>query len=145
MLSPKSAQTKEMAFTSVSISHNSHYVAAGSLDSTIRVWDLVAMPEDTDELEGAKLVDKLTGHEKSVYSVKFVDGLSPAGKGEALISGSLDKSVKRWEVGPFEKNGVRGASPDREGSGENGSTCLKTLKGHKVGPVPSLIYCQDLR
>lgn len=131
-MSPKNAQTKDLAFTSVSISHNSRYVAAGSLDSAIRVWDLVAVPEDIDELEGAKLVDKLTGHEKSVYSVKFVTGLSPVGKGEALISGSLDKTIKRWEVGPFEKESVRGASPDRDGTGENGSTCLKTLRGHKV-------------
>lgn len=131
VLTVKSEASKsDVAFTSVSISHDSRYVAAGSLDGVIRVWDLVAMPEDIDELEGAKLVDRLKGHERSVYSVKFVAELSGRGKGEALVSGSLDKTLKRWEIGPFENEGVRGTSS--EGSGENGSICVKTLQGHKV-------------
>jgi WD40 repeat protein len=123
----------DVAFTSVSISHNSRYVAAGSLDGVIRVWDLTAIPEDSTELEGAKLVDRLSGHTRSVYSVKFVHGLSSGVKGEALVSGSLDKTVKRWDVGPFDSHdGVRGASPGLEGHGENGSKCVKTFQGHKV-------------
>jgi glucose repression regulatory protein TUP1 len=119
----------DVAFTSVSISHDARYVAAGSLDGVIRVWDLSAIPDDTLELEGAKLVDRLSGHEHSVYSVKFMDGLNPAGKGDALVSGSLDKTLKRWEVGPFD-GGVRGVG--LEGHGENGSNCVKTFQGHKV-------------
>jgi glucose repression regulatory protein TUP1 len=123
----------DVAFTSVSISHNSRYVAAGSLDGVIRVWDLTAIPEDSTELEGAKLVDRLSGHKRSVYSVKFIHGLSTREKGEALVSGSLDKTVKRWDVGPFDDHdGVRGASPGLEGHGENGSKCVKTFQGHKV-------------
>jgi WD40 repeat protein len=139
-----------VAFTSVSISQDSRFVAAGSLDSAIRVWDLTAVPEDSMELEGAKLVDKLSGHENSVYSVKFVHGLSA--KGEALVSGSMDKTLKRLDVGPFDEDGgVRGASPELEGHGENGSNCVKTLRGHKVREFLHIrfvggikpVHCQD--
>lgn len=123
----------DVAFTSVSISQDSRYVAAGSLDGVIRVWDLIAIPEDAAELEGAKLVDRLKGHENSVYSVKFVFGHNARDKGETLVSGSLDKTLKRWEVGPFETTDVvRGASSVTEGAGENGSTCVKTYRGHNV-------------
>ena len=123
----------DVAFTSVSISQDSRYVAAGSLDGVIRVWDLTAVPNDGTELEGAKLVDRLSGHERSVYSVKFVHGLNPRSKGEALVSGSLDKTVKRWNVGPFDDDyTMRVGSPELEGHGENGSNCVKTFRGHKV-------------
>jgi WD40 repeat protein len=123
----------DVAFTSVSTSQDARYVAAGSLDGIIRIWDLTAIPDDCNELVGAKLVDRLSGHEKSVYSVKFVYGLGVGGSSEALVSGSLDKTLKRWDVGPFDGyDGVRGASFASEGHGENGSCCVKTFEGHKV-------------
>lgn len=113
--------SSDVAFTSVSISHDGHFVAGGSLDGVVRVWDLLAMPEDIEELQGAKLVGRLKGHEKSVYSVKFVNGLSASGKGEALVTGSLDRTLKRWEVGPF-----------GDAAGVYDDACVKTLQGHKV-------------
>ncbi|KZP33863.1 WD40 repeat-like protein [Athelia psychrophila] len=112
--------SSDVAFTSVSISHDGHFVAGGSLDGVVRVWDLLAMPEDIEELQGAKLVARLKGHEKSVYSVKFVNGLSAPGKGEALVTGSLDRTLRRWNVGPFED-----AADVRD------DTCVKTLEGHR--------------
>ena len=39
------------------------------------------------------LVERFRGHRDSVYSVAF----TPDGKG--LVSGSLDKSLKFWDVG----------------------------------------------
>jgi glucose repression regulatory protein TUP1 len=133
VLTVNEAAKSDVAFTSVSISQDTRYVAAGSLDGVIRVWDLTAIPEDTKELVGAKLVDRLSGHEKSVYSVKFVHGLSARGGSEALLSGSLDTTLKRWDVGPFDEDGrMFGASPALEGHGENGSKCVKTFKGHTV-------------
>jgi glucose repression regulatory protein TUP1 len=129
VLTVSESAKSDVAFTSVSISQDSHYVAAGSLDGVIRVWDLIAIPEDAAELEGAKLADRLRGHEKSVYSVKFVPGINISGRGKTLISGSLDTTLKRWEVGPFDAP-VQGVNSDAEGTGENGSTCVKTYKGH---------------
>jgi glucose repression regulatory protein TUP1 len=131
VLTVNQSRKADVAFTSVSISYDARYVAAGSLDNIIRVWDLAAIPEDSKELEGAKMVDRLRGHEESVYSVRFVHGLTARSQGEALVSGSLDKTLKRWDVGPFDEDrGVRGASP--EGHGENGSNCINTFRGHKV-------------
>jgi hypothetical protein len=130
----------DVAFTSVSITHDSLYVAAGSLDGIVRVWDLAAIPEDSKELEGAKMVDSLSGHEDSVYSVRFVHGLSTRGQGEALVSGSLDKTLKRWDVGPFDEHGLRGSTPGLEGHGQNGSNCIKTFRGHKVRGLAHKIH-----
>jgi len=90
--------------TSVAISPDGRWVAAGSLDTVVRIWDV----------SSGQLVERLRGHRDSVYSVAF----TPDGKG--LVSGSLDKTLKYWDV-----SGLNGSS----GSGSaNGS-----VKGKKEG------------
>ena len=90
--------------TSVAISPDGRWVAAGSLDTVVRIWDVST----------GQLVERLRGHRDSVYSVAF----TPDGKG--LVSGSLDKTLKYWDV-----SGLNGSS----GSGSaNGS-----VKGKKEG------------
>src|SRR5690349_9782545 len=67
------------------------------------------------------LVERLEGpdgHKDSVYSVAF----SPSGK--ELVSGSLDKTIKMWEL-----SSVRGP---QGGSGPKGGRCVKTFEGHRV-------------
>ena len=59
--------------TSVCISPDGSLVAAGSLDTVVRIWDV----------QTGKLVERLRGHRDSVYSVAF----TPEGRG--LVSGSL--------------------------------------------------------
>ncbi|KIM37214.1 hypothetical protein M413DRAFT_279528 [Hebeloma cylindrosporum] len=68
--------------TSVALSINGRWVAAGSLDTVVRIWDV----------ETGKLVERLTGHTDSVYSIAF----TPDGKG--LVSASLDETLKYWDV-----------------------------------------------
>jgi len=68
--------------TSVAISPNGRLVAAGSLDTVVRIWDVST---------GA-LIQKLRGHQDSVYSVVFTPD------GRSLVSGSLDKTLKCWDV-----------------------------------------------
>ena len=77
-----SQQNQDAGVTSVSISPDGSMVAAGSLDSVIRIW----------EVSSGILLDSLRGHRDSVYSVAF----TPDGKG--IISGSLDKSLKLWDL-----------------------------------------------
>ncbi|KAL9936131.1 hypothetical protein V8E36_004973 [Tilletia maclaganii] len=72
----------EAGVTSVSISRDSRLVAAGALDTFVRVWDT----RTGDQLE------KLKGHKDSIYSVAF------APDGKSLVSGSLDKTLKRWDL-----------------------------------------------
>jgi glucose repression regulatory protein TUP1 len=80
-------------------------VAAGSLDKSVRVWE-VQSGYLYERLDGAD------GHKDSVYSVAF------APNGRQLVSGSLDKTIKLWEMG------------DRPPSQRQGR-CIRTFEGHK--------------
>ena len=75
----------EDGVTTVAISPDTKYVAAGSLDKSVRVWD-AATGYLVERLEGPD------GHKDSVYSVAF------APNGKDLVSGSLDKTIKMWEL-----------------------------------------------
>ena len=102
--------------TSVALSPNSKYIAAGSLDMSVRVWDL----HRGYPLERLKGPD---GHKDAVYSVNW----SPNGKN--LVSGSLDKTIKMWELSSL------GVVPTPE---PKGSRCVRTFEGHRVGVIPNL-------
>lgn len=80
--------------TSVAISPNGRLVAAGSLDTVVRIWDVST----------GLLVQKLRGHQDSVYSVVFTPD------GRSLVSGSLDKTLKCWDVSGL-MTGVSGKTP----------------------------------
>lgn len=92
------------------MSPDGSYVAAGSLDKSVRVWDT----------RGGNLHERLDGaegHKDSVYSVAF------APSGRELVSGSLDKTIKMWEL--TDHRPLMG-HPIRSG------TCIRTFEGHKV-------------
>ncbi|KAG7089212.1 hypothetical protein E1B28_010914 [Marasmius oreades] len=95
---------KDAGVTSVAISPNGEYVAAGSLDTVVRIWDVAT----------GQLVEWLRGHQDSVYSVAF----TPDGKG--LVSGSLDKTSKYWDVSALMKR-----------DGYKQSQCTMNFTGHK--------------
>jgi glucose repression regulatory protein TUP1 len=101
--------TIEDGVTTVAISPDTQFVAAGSLDKSVRVWDIMT----------GYLVERLEGpdgHKDSVYSVAF----SPNGKD--LVSGSLDRTIKMWEL-----SSPRGP----QGTGAKGGKCVKTFEGHR--------------
>ena len=99
--------------TSVVMSPDGKLLAAGSLDTVVRIWDAAT----------GTLLDKLKGHKDSVYSVAF----SPDGK--FLVSGSLDKTLKMWDMAGVNHARVQGE--------ETKVQCLTTLQGHKVRLLPS--------
>ena len=119
---------------SVSISHDGSLVAAGCGDNVIRIWNV----------QTGHLVERLRGHEDDVNSVSF----TPDDRG--LISGSGDKTIKRWDLTPFLRCDARMellppatvstplsasvldpsvVTPVKE-SGERGSICTVTFSGH---------------
>ena len=102
----------EDGVTTVAISPNGEYVAAGSLDKSVRVWDI----------RSGNLIARLDGpdgHKDSVYSVAF------GPDGETLVSGSLDKTIKMWQLSP-DNRGMMGAQMSR------GGRLVRTFEGHKV-------------
>ena len=112
VLAIQEPETIDSGVTSVAISPDARLVAAGSLDTIVRIWDVAT----------GQLVERLRGHKDSVYSVAF----TPDGKG--LVSGSLDKTLKYWDV--------RAVSPKREppmtpGKDEK-NLCTMNFTGHKV-------------
>lgn len=117
--------------TSVVMSPDGKLLAAGSLDTIVRIWDA----------HTGQLLDKLKGHKDSVYSVAF----SP--DGHFLVSGSLDKTLKMWDVIALQ---ATLADKPQGPVGEGGRTpCLTTLQGHKVGvpvrKVKDALFLHDMR
>jgi WD40 repeat protein len=113
ILVPSEGQDKSsIAFTSVAVTEHSGrmYIAAGSLDGGVRIWDATSGGL-------GDVVGTLREHEDSVYSVKFVDGVGSR-RGLGVVSGSVDRTLKRWEL--------EWSQEKRE------STCGRTLRGHKV-------------
>ena len=102
----------EDGVTTVAMSPDGRYVAAGSLDRSVRVWDTTSGVL-LERLEGPE------GHQDSVYSVAF------APNGRDLVSGSLDKTIKMWELTP-----PRGMLPQH--GGPKTGKCVRTFEGHKV-------------
>lgn len=108
----------EDGVTTVAISPGGEYVAAGSLDKSVRVWD-ARSGLLLERLDGSE------GHKDSVYSVAF------APNGRSLVSGSLDKTIKMWELA--DGRTMMGGPATR------GGKCVRTFEGHKVGGTISLV------
>ena len=130
LLADRDTETADSGVTSVAISPDGRLVAAGSLDNTVRIWDVAT----------GQLIERLRGHKDSVYSVAFTPD------GDGIVSGSLDKTLKYWDVGKLLANAPKrdprtGLLPvDRPGSssvvkkeGDKASAaCTMNFLGHKV-------------
>ncbi|KAG8832150.1 general transcription repressor [Serendipita sp. 399] len=108
--------TTDAGVTSVAISPDGRLVAAGSLDTVVRLWDV----------QTGTLLEKLKGHRDSVYSVAF----TPDGRG--LVSGSLDKTLKYWELNtPALKAFADGKAPKNTVDREPYARAIHNFVGHK--------------
>jgi WD40 repeat protein len=72
----------ELAVISVAVSPDSNFVATGSKDKSIKLW----------ELSTGREVKSFLGHEMSVTALDF------SSDGKLLLSGSNDKTVKLWDI-----------------------------------------------
>ncbi|BEI79920.1 hypothetical protein CcaverHIS002_0104490 [Cutaneotrichosporon cavernicola] len=104
----------DAGITSVALSPDGKLVAAGSLDTMVRVWNV----------QTGQQVERLKGHKDSVYSVAF----SPDGK--SLVSGSLDRTLRVWDVTQT-KRAVEHPSASSKDVEKGLGSCASTLNGHK--------------
>ncbi|KAH7103268.1 WD40-repeat-containing domain protein [Auriculariales sp. MPI-PUGE-AT-0066] len=112
ILSIDECEFDDAGVASVAISPDGRHVAAGSLDSIVRIWDVAT----------GSLVERLMGHSDSVYSLSF----TPDGKG--LLSGSLDNTLKYWDVSQLGRKQERGGSIN---TGDSSATCINDFCGHR--------------
>jgi len=99
--------------TSIVISPNGQYVAAGSMDADVRIWNVST----------GQLVERLRGHWGGINSVAF----TPDGKG--LVSGSSDKTLKFWDLSGMGAVAKRKSDEKRD---DKSSPCTMNFTGHKV-------------
>ncbi|RXW13609.1 hypothetical protein EST38_g12249 [Candolleomyces aberdarensis] len=137
----------DAGITSIAVSPDGRYVAAGSLDSVIRLWDLRQTSSSSGERQPPVLIERLKGHKDSVYSVSFTKD------GRFFVSASLDKGVRVWDVGhlgivPASGSSSSSSSPSRGvgnrqsakgnertvtlgGKGKQKSRCVTQFVGHR--------------
>lgn len=142
----------EQDIYSLDYAGNGRYIASGSGDKTVRLWDVVegklvytlsiedgvttvAMSPDGHYVaagsldKSVRVWDTTTGY--LVERLESPDGhkdsvysVAFAPNGRDLVSGSLDKTIKLWEL-----TAPRGLLA---GSGVKGGKCVRTFEGHKV-------------
>lgn len=143
----------EQDIYSLDFASNGRYIASGSGDHTVRVWDI----QDNREVLNLVIEDGVTtvaispggeyvaagSLDKSVRVwdirggnlIARLDGadghkdsvysVAFGPDGESLVSGSLDKTIKMWQLSPDTR-------PVMGGQMTRGGRLLRTFEGHKV-------------
>lgn len=133
--------------TSVAFSPDGRWLATGSMDRTVRVWDVVSDVPALSGTEGPSAgpqteiptgpVQVLNGHESAVMSLAF----SP--DGHWLATGSDDAAARLWDVSATLAQGeTEGLSTGQQA--EN-STREPVMLGGDGGSVMSLAFSPDSR
>ena len=82
----KTKMGRMLGVVSVAYSPDSKTLASGSLDETIKLWDVATGKERATVM----------GHTDAVYANVYSVAYSPDGK--TLASGSFDRTIKLWDV-----------------------------------------------
>lgn len=117
-------QSPNTVLTALAVSPDGKYIASGNLEGQIRLWSSHGPStadgvKDNDGREW-KAVVRWQAHEEGVYSVRWASGNV---RDVGIVTGSLDKTLKRWTLTLPDE----GSSPKAE--------CMKTMAGHKVSAL----------
>ena len=91
-------------------------IATGHEDGLIRIWAVESLAEAAAEGESAQPLKELTGHDKPVTSLAWIQA-----EGPRLLSGSEDGTLRQWDLEQFKETrkidhgapvGSAAASPD---------------------------------
>ena len=100
--------TNPFGWANVAISPDARFIAAScSIRTDVRIWDTAS----------GTLVNRLCGHSNGISSVAF----TPDGKG--LVLGSVDGTLKYWELGMTPNNARNAGGPFGK--------CILDFKGHR--------------
>ncbi|KER20783.1 hypothetical protein T265_10741 [Opisthorchis viverrini] len=113
--------------TSVCMHPNVNYLATGSADRAVRLFDV----------RSGKLVRLYTGHKGSVQALAF----SPCGR--YLASGGWCGSVCIWDLGTGHQVGQLGGHSAEQPRNEDASTASADSSQWLTGPVVTLAYNPD--
>lgn len=100
----------DSSITSVEFSPDSSLIAAGSSESTIRLWSLKdekLKAKSLDPTTGDLVEDeglamrKLVGHSGPVYSLSFDPIAGSGGPPHAMLSSSQDGTVRLWSMDTY--------------------------------------------
>jgi WD40 repeat protein len=121
---------------SAAFSPDGRWLATGSRDDTARLWDVSALLNiDSQPGDPAAEPHVLRGHEDDVRSVAF----SPDGRW--LATGSVDSSIRLWDISAFLAQGDS-EEPNKDLPAGDGSAPSLVLQGHE-DVVTSVAFSPD--
>lgn len=120
---PKSLATlraHEKDINSLDLSPNDRFLASGSQDKLVKIFEVDFTPSASGPAGALKLVGTCKGHRRGVWTVKF------SRTDRIVASGAADRTIKLWSLDDF--------------------TCLKVSDSRLAGPkVPSSRLGRPLR
>ena len=105
---------------------NTHLLASGSKDSTVRLWDISNVPNDK-----ASCLAVGTGHVSAVTAVAF------SSTGNFLISAGADKLLRAWDVAGLSGNS-NGKGKGKDARGKTAATTAATTAANHEPHLPAL-------
>lgn len=139
--------------TSLAVSPSRRKIFSGSLDSSIRVWNLPSVEHHTYSPHDPKLEDDtLVGHTDAVWALALLPSAADEPEGY-LVSASSDGSVKVWSTTGEDGSGyplVSGWKYDGtadhvvDEGGESETSAPNQQQEHRPVPVAVAMYHPDL-
>jgi U3 small nucleolar RNA-associated protein 13 len=120
----------EKDINSLDISPNDRFLASGSQDKLVKIFEIDYTPSSSGATGALRLLGSCKGHRRGVWTVKF------SRNDKIVASGAADKSVRLWSLDDLTclkvSSGIVGERPE----------LTEDVRGaHKLGPPRRLPQC----